>query len=81
MSDGGRKVPDEIRVAFDEIHLEQMALVIKADAFQVSINKEAQKIAVASKHLWDEVKSVMNLEGDWRYENGMLHPVGNQTIN
>ena len=77
MSDGGRKVPDEIRTAFDEIHLEQMGLVIKADAFQVSINKEVQRIAIASKHLWDEAKAVMNLEGDWRYENGIVYPVGN----
>lgn len=74
MSDG-LPVPDELNQAFEEIHNGQLALQFKADAFSRTIQTEAHALAVASKDVWDETKAVMGLQGNWRYEDGMLYPV------
>lgn len=75
MSSNGLEVPNELKKAFDEISMVQLTLQFKVDAFSRTINAETRAIAVMSKSVWNEAKATMNLQGDWRYENGMLYPL------
>jgi len=75
MNSNGIKVPEELKKAFDELHDGQLALQYKVDAFSRTINAESHALAVSAKHTWAEAKAVMNLEGDWKYENGMVYPL------
>lgn len=75
MNSNGLVIPVELNQAFEDIHANQLALQLKADMFSRAVHSEAQALAVASKAVWDEAKAVMKLQGDWKYENGMLYPL------
>lgn len=75
MNSDGLTVPEELKLAFDELHSSQLALQFKVDAFSRTVQAEAHALAVASKATWEEAKAVMNLQGDWKYENGVVYPL------
>lgn len=71
----GQKIPDNLKQRFDELATLQTTLQMKVDAFSRSLQMEAHAIAVAYKRAWDETKSTLHLEGDWRYQDGMVYPM------
>ena len=71
----GIPVPDELNAAFQDLIDDTKAIEAKYAHFCAAIHAEQKSLAVIASDLWRETKSVLKLEGNWRYDGGMVHPV------
>ena len=71
----GIRVPEPFLERFDELVLETTTLQAKYDSFSASVHNEQKQLIARAKTLWAQAISEMGLEGEWRYEKGLIYPV------
>ena len=71
MSNGGVKLPEELRAAFEDLIAHDIALNAAASRFL----EQQKAVVLKSRELWKETMSVMNLTGEYRYNDGAIYPV------
>ncbi len=70
MSNGGVKLPEELRAAFEDLIAHDIALNAAASRFL----EQQKAVILRSRELWKEVESVMKISGEWRYSDGLIYP-------
>ena len=71
----GVKVPDDIRALFDNLIADTVACQHKYANFSAVIHEEQKELSVRAKNLWAKTMEAAGLQGEWRYEDGMVYPV------
>jgi len=67
--------PDDAKL-FDDIMLDSETLKAKYQAFSEVIHAEQKALQERSMALWANIKAKYGLEGELRYQDGRLYPLG-----
>lgn len=67
--------PDDAKL-FEDIMADAAAIQAKHKAFSAVIHDEHKALEVRSRTLWENVKAKYGLEGELRYSDGKLYPLG-----
>lgn len=70
-----KKVSADLYEDFEDLALESAALQAKYINFCAAIHEEQKVVSARAKEVWAEAMLAMNLEGPWRYDDGMVYPV------
>lgn len=68
-------IEDHHAQLFDELSLDAATIQSKYAAFLSAIHDEQRALKARSAALWHDVMRHYKLDGNWRYEDGKLHPV------
>ena len=75
MNSNGIRVSEELREEFEDLAVEDATLRAKYINFCAVIHGEQKQLAARAKEVWAEALFTMQLQGKWRYDNGMVYPV------
>ncbi len=75
----GLPVPDELKVAFEDLIADTKAIEAKYSHFTQAIHNEQKTIAIKAHELWKETRSVMGLApgAEYNYNDGELYLIEN----
>ncbi len=73
----GLPVPEELKVAFEDLIADTKAIEAKYSHFTQAIHNEQKTIAIKSRELWKEARNVMGLTqgAEYNYNDGNLYLV------
>jgi hypothetical protein len=69
------KIDDEDTAVFEELNATERALQMKVVAFSRAMQTEYVELQTKGKAHWAAVLAKYGIEGQWRYEDGKLHPM------
>jgi hypothetical protein len=70
----GVRLPENLRNRFEDLSADNEALKAKYANFCQAIHDEQKMLTIVAKDLWTQTIFELGLEGEWRYENGMVYP-------
>ncbi len=73
----GLPVPEELKVAFEDLIADTKAIEAKYSHFTQAIHNEQKTIAIKARELWKEARNVMGLAqgAEYNYNDGNLYLV------